>query len=173
MVTFSEQNPEEPIENPKNTTLLAWFKLNEIDPDARSLKYHEIPEHYVCNSSQHKWTKRKQKRFIGHMYTTCPSQGERHYLKILLHHISGATSFADLKTSHAGITHRTFKETAIALGLLESDEEWNECLSGAVVSFMPTQLHSLFVTILIFGEPAKPAVLWEKYKEAMGEDILR
>ena len=38
---------------------------------------------------------------------------------------------------------------------------------------MPTQLHSLFVTILIFGEPAKPAVLWENYKEAMGEGILR
>ena len=38
---------------------------------------------------------------------------------------------------------------------------------------MPKQLHSLFVTILVFGDPAKPGVLWEKYKEVMGEDILR
>ena len=41
------------------------------------------------------------------------------------------------------------------------------------MSFMPKQLHSLFITILIFGEPAKPDVLWEKYKEVMGKDLLR
>ena len=41
------------------------------------------------------------------------------------------------------------------------------------MSFMPTQLCSLFVTILIFGEPAKPEVLWERYKEVMEEDIFR
>ena len=82
MVTFTEGNPEEAISNPKNTTLLAWFKLNQSDPEANSLKYYEIPKHYVWNSSQHKWTKRKQKRCIGHMYTTNPSQGERHYLRI-------------------------------------------------------------------------------------------
>ena len=53
----------------------------------------------------------------------------------------------------------------MALGLLESDEEWDECMSEAAVSFMPKQLCSFFVTILIFEEPAKPAVLWEKYKK--------
>ena len=93
-------------------------------------------------------------------------------MHILLHHIPGATSYDDLKTNHDGITHTTFKETAIAYGLLESDEEWDQCLFEATVSFMPRQLHSLFVTMLIFGEPAKPTVLWEKYKEIMGEDIF-
>ena len=81
-------------------------------------------------------------------------------------------SYDDLKTTLDGITHTTFKETTIAYGLLESDEEWDQCLSEAAVSFMPQQLHSLFVTILIFGEPAKPTVLWEKYKEIMEEDIF-
>ena len=38
---------------------------------------------------------------------------------------------------------------------------------------MPKQLRSLFVTILIFGQPTKPLDLWEKYKDAMGEDISR
>ena len=55
--------------------------------------------------------------------------------------------------------------------LLESDVEWDNCLSEASISFMPKQLQSLFVTILIFGQPAKPLDLWEKYKEVMGEDI--
>ena len=65
----------------------------------------------------------------------------------------------------------TFKETAIAHGLLESDTEWDNCLSEASISFMPKQLWSLFVTILIFGQPVKPLALWEKYKEVMAEDI--
>ena len=172
-ITFNENRPEEAIANARDTTLLAWFKLNQNDSKARSLKYHEIPEHYVWNAAQHKWTKRKQGRSIGHMYTTNPSQGERHYLRILLHHKAGATSYIDLKTSTDGVIHKTFKETALVFGLLETDEEWDECLSEAATSFMPKQLHSLFVTILIFGQPAKPNILWEKHKEVMGEDIWR
>ena len=104
------------------------------------------------------------------MYTASPSQGERYYLCLLLHHIPGTTSSTDLKISHRGTIHSTYKETAIALGLLESDKEWNECVEEAVVSLMPVQLHSLFVTILIFREPAEPVVLWETYKEVMDED---
>ena len=107
------------------------------------------------------------------MYTSNPSQGEHHYLQILLHHIPGAQSYADLKTCTDGVIHNTFKDTALALGLLESDEGWDECLLEAAMSYMPKQLCSLFVTILIFGEPAKPVVLWERYREMMGEDVLR
>ena len=51
-----------------------------------------------------------------------------------MHHIPGATSYADLKTLPNGDTHRTFKDTAITMGLLEVDEEWHECLSEAVLS---------------------------------------
>ena len=102
---------------------------------------------------------------------TNPSQDERHYLHILLHHIPGAKSFEDLKLSPDGMLLSTFKEMAIAYGLLESDAEWDNCLSEASISFMPKQLQSLFVTILTFGQPAKPLGLWEKYKEVMGEDI--
>ena len=135
------------------------------------LKYHEIPEHYVWNQSQHQWTKRKRGRGIGCLYTTNPSQGERHYLHILLHHIPGAKSFEDLKMSPDGMLLSTFKETAIAHGLLESDTEWDNCLSEASISFVPKQLWSLFVTILIFGQPAKPFTLWEKCEDVMAEDI--
>ena len=77
------------------------------------------------------------------MYTTSPSQGERHYLHLLLHHIPGAMSFTDLKVSPDGTIQSTYKEAAMKLGLLESDDEWDQCLSEAAVSFMPKQLCSL------------------------------
>ena len=38
---------------------------------------------------------------------------------------------------------------------------------------MPKQLSSLFVTILVFREPAKPNELWLKYSKVMGEDVAR
>ena len=56
MITFNESDPESAISNPKDTTLLGWFKLNQFDPHAWTFKYHEIPEHYVWNASNHKWT---------------------------------------------------------------------------------------------------------------------
>ena len=40
-------------------------------------------------------------------------------------------------------------------------------------SIIHAQTIALFVTILIFGEPSEPNALWEKYKEVMGEDLLR
>ena len=173
MVTFNEENPREAISNPKDTTLLAWFTLNQTDPEVWQFKYHEIPEKYVWNSQQHKWTQRKRQRCVGCMYTTNPAQGERHFLYLLLHHVPGAMTFADLKRSPDGTIQGTYKEAAMKLGLLESDDEWDECLSEATISFMPKQLLSLFLTILIFGEPSKPKDLWERHKEAMGEDTQR
>ena len=150
-VYIQENDVSEAITNPKNSTLLAWFKFNQVDTDAQMLKYHEIPEHYIWHQAQHCWRKRKRGRCIGHLYTTNPCQGERHYLHTFLHHIPGARSFEDLKMSTDGMLLSTFKETAIAYGLLESDIEWDNCLSEASISFMPKQLQSLFVTLLIFG----------------------
>ena len=40
-------------------------------------------------------------------------------------------------------------------------------------SIIYAQTTPLFVTILNFGEPTKPDVLWESYKDMMGEDIFR
>ena len=104
--------------------------------------------------SKYKWTARKHGRCIGRMYTTNPAQGDRHYLRLLLNHVPGAMCFDDLRTLPDGTQCQSYKETAIMLGLLATDDEWNQCLSEAVSSFMPYQIRTLFVTILVFGEPA-------------------
>ena len=109
-VYFQDNDVAEATTNPKNTTPLTWFKLNQVDADTWVLKYYEIPEHCVWNQAQHHWTKRKRGRYIGHLYTANPSQGERHYLCILLHHIPGAKSFEDLKMSPDGMLLNTFKK---------------------------------------------------------------
>ena len=42
----------------KDTTLLAFFKLCEVDEFARKLFYIEVPNFYTWNSTQRKWLPR-------------------------------------------------------------------------------------------------------------------
>ena len=58
------------------------------------------------------------------------SEGERYYLRTLLTHVRGATSFDNLKTVN-GYICSSFKEACIHLSLLQDDEEWNACLLEA------------------------------------------
>jgi hypothetical protein len=49
----------------------------------------------------------------------------------LLTKVKGAVSFEALRTIN-GVVHDTFKSACIALGLYDSDDEWNACLEEAV-----------------------------------------
>jgi len=91
------------------------------------------------------------------------------FLRTLLTKVKGAVSFEVLRTIN-GVVHDTFKSACIALGLYDSDDEWNACLGEVVVMQTCGQLWSLFVTILAFGVPGEPRMLWDKYKEHICDD---
>ena len=103
-VTFNENDVAQALKNAQKTTLLGWFKLNSEDHKARQYKYHEIPEHYVWNRCKYKCSARKQGRCIGRMYTTNPVQGDRHYLRLILSHVTGAMCYDDLRRLPDGTT---------------------------------------------------------------------
>ena len=84
-----------------------------------------------------------------------PSEGERYYLRTLLIHVKGATSFDDLKTIN-GYMCSTFKEACILLGLLKDDTEWNVCLHEASQIKTGQQLRHLFAMILLYCQPTTP-----------------
>ena len=79
-----------------------------------TILYPDFPKYYVWNKSQKIWTNRvrKGKSNIGRIYIVNPSEGEKYYLRMLLYHVSGATSFKELR-SFNGIDQLTFKNTAI------------------------------------------------------------
>jgi len=54
------------------------------------------------------------------------------FLRTLLTKVKGAVSFEVLRTIN-GVVHDTFKSACIALGLYDSDDEWNACLGEVVV----------------------------------------
>ena len=100
-----------------------------------------------------------------------PIEGERYYLRILLTHVIGATSFDNLKTINGQIC-RTFKEACTHLGLLQDDNEWDTCLYKASNIQTGKQLRHLFAMILLMCQPLAPELLWNTHKLALCEDFL-
>ena len=170
-VIFREGHAAEALSNAKDTTLMAWFKTNQHSPEARKLLYTNFPEKYTWDQQRRLWKPRKAGTAVGRMSTASPSQGERYYLRMLLTHVRGATSFVSLRTLPDGTVCPTYKDAALQLGLLESDTEWHSCLHEATQYKMPTQLRHLFAIILVFAEPAEPGKLWNDHKSALCEDI--
>jgi hypothetical protein len=157
------------------TTLTAWFDMNRRNPDARGVLYPNFPEKFVWNPQKtpRQWTVR-ERRFgatIGRIYNISPRQVEKFYLRMLLYHIPGAKSFADMRTV-GGVVYDTYKATAQALGLLESDDQWNVCLQEAATLRSAFSLRALFCIIIAFCEPASPYELWLKNWENISEDYI-
>jgi hypothetical protein len=164
-------NIETLINNNKDTHIKAYFKLNEKDAEAKNLLYHEIPKHYCWDKKFTKWKRRIQKyRFqtIGRIYFVSPQDKELWFLRLLLIHVKGKTSFNDLKT-YRGTTYSTFREVCYQRGFLRNDDEYINCLKDSILTDMPSNIIKLFVRILLNCEVGDPYKLWECGKIAMGE----
>ncbi|XP_059669340.1 uncharacterized protein LOC132314497 [Cornus florida] len=158
-------------EDISRTMLTEFFHLNSISEISRDYLYREIPEHYVWNKQNKCWSPRHHKAVIGRVNAANPSEGERYYLRLLLNHVRGPTSYKDLLYVN-GLQCVTFKESAERRGLLESDNSIVECLNDAVCFQIPMALRRLFATLIVFCDPSNVRKLWDDYFEAMSEDFL-
>jgi len=89
---------------------------------------------------------------------------------MLLNTVKGCTSYEDIRTV-AGVVHATFKEACRAMGFLDDDNEWIDCVNEAANWATRTQLRQLFSTILCHCEVTEPKRLWESTWEVLSEDI--
>lgn len=115
----------------KMTPLLAYFKLNSecTNPEElellRTLKFVNVPEHYTFNRNQKKWTKKGKscKMTIGSLYPVSPKNRETFFLRALMQKKPFPLSYEDVRTVD-GVTYDTYREAAVALGLVQGDEEY-------------------------------------------------
>ena len=145
------------------------------DETARGILYQDFPEFYTWQAQDKVWQNRvchDTLRHIGRIVSANLAEGERYYLRVLLNHVTGATSFECLRTMDGKILP-TFCEATERRGLIEEDNTLNESLVEATGWMMPYALRRLFATILVFCEPSDVFGLWEKHKEAMLEDYMR
>lgn len=108
---------------------------------------------------------------LGRVYTIHPSNAECFYLRLLLHVVKGPTSFSHLKTVD-GIICESFREACQRRGLLENDQQWDMALEEASATQNANRIRHLFAILLTTCVISSPLQLWEKYKNAMSEDIL-
>lgn len=164
-------NVNELIDAPAQTHLTKWFEINSTDIHARQYTYLDFIHHYTWSNK--KWNKRKTggSKIMARIRTASPREGDVFYLRILLHHVCGATSFSDMRKVN-GVEFSTFKEACIERGLLADDHEWFECLQEGSSFKIPKNLRILFATILTHCEPANPLQLWLKFKNDLCEDFL-
>ncbi|KIL54493.1 hypothetical protein M378DRAFT_1055673 [Amanita muscaria Koide BX008] len=182
VVYNADDNPQNALAaGARDTTLTAFFKANAAEEDgerhrgrrvriARSLLYQEFPQRFVWKDR--KWTLRKKGFAIGRMFNVHPKAGDLFYLRTLLTAVRGPTSFRDLRTVN-GIEHHDFKSACNAMGLLEDDGEWRQCLQEASLMQLGKQLRSLFATILIDCAPNNPLELWDQFKANICDDLQR
>ena len=90
------------------------FNMNKEDINARTVLFSDFPQYFTWNQKEHKWQRRKRGArnpdvtdefsadTFGRIPTVSlsPHQAEMYYLRMLLHHKPGATSFTDFKTIH-------------------------------------------------------------------------
>ena len=80
------------------TELTAWFESNAKHEAGRHLLYADYIDLFVWLPQLHCWMPRQRGhgKTIGRMYFIPPSAGENYFLRVLLTHVAGATSFEDL-----------------------------------------------------------------------------
>ena len=123
-VTYTEDDYlDQVIHDPSKviTKLTAWFEANRQYPKARQHTYVEFPEYWTWHDDHKYWDCRRNNRAkVGRIANVAPNQGERFYLRMLLHVVKGAQHYSDLRTI-GGHRHPTFRAACEALGLLGDD----------------------------------------------------
>ena len=174
-VYFQPGDEEEALANAsgRDTMLTAWFKLNTTDVDANAHLYLQVPNHYVFHQSSRQWKPRKigGDKVIARMYVVSPNDQERFYLRLLLLHVPGATSFEHLRTVD-GEVMPTFKDACLRRHLLADDADFDNTIAEASVFSMPYQLRQLFATLCAFAHPPDPLQLWLNHKANLLEDYM-
>jgi hypothetical protein len=156
----------------ERSMVTAYFEKDNTSEHACGILYRYFPEYYKWDSQGKSWISRAQKnhlRQIGRVVCANPAKAESYYLSVLLNHVTGATSFNDLRMVFGELL-LTFREAAKRRDLIEVDNTLHEGIAEATLWMMPYVQRRLFATILVFYEPSDVLELWEKHKKAMSED---
>jgi hypothetical protein len=129
--------------------LTEYFKMNIEDPKARQYWYKEFLEHYIWVKSGKYWKPRKQHFQIGRLVYANPAEGCRYYLRILLNHVRGATSYESFGTVR-GVLCPTFGDSCEKLGLITNDGSLDEAMTEAPHFQMSCALRRMFFIIAVF-----------------------
>ncbi|PLW24674.1 hypothetical protein PCASD_07563 [Puccinia coronata f. sp. avenae] len=163
----------------EQTTLTEFFKLNLNDErgadgmHARRLYYKGIPAYFWWDKPNKKWMPQKRREAtVGRIFSISYLAGERFYLRTLLLHRRGVTSFEDLKKVN-GVLHTTFRDVCNSLGLLIDDFLYDSTLKEASFAMSAFRLTQMFALMCVHTPPGDPMALFQGNYKAMTDDSMR
>lgn len=159
------------LEN-STSALMAWFDYNRDNQNGwqRRLLYTEFPEHFTFSKSTKRWSPRRKLQIIGRMYVSYPGQGARYYIRLLLCHQRGCTTWEDLHRVR-GIVCAAWQEAAERLGLLNDGIHWEEMFLEVAPIRPGWVLRQLFVLALRQNVPNVNR-LWHRFAHHICDDLL-
>ncbi|XP_028301369.1 uncharacterized protein LOC114462606 [Gouania willdenowi] len=162
------------------TTLTAFFKAMSLHPHMRHIVYPDVFQHFTYNG---KTFKLQNKRLSSHNHRKADTVGripmiafnahtaELFYLRILLYHVPGPTSFRDLRKV-GDVVMDTYLAACIAHGIVDNDQEVDSVMEEAAsVTFGPA-LREVFATMLMFVLRGEHLQFWERHKRVLSEDFM-
>jgi hypothetical protein len=167
--------------NARTTKLTAYFTLcnRHLRDTGERLDrtYVQVPHYYTwktvgVGAARHSgWFPRTRTiKLASRIYSVPARSGDKFYLRLLLHHVQGAIGFEDLRTV-AGVVHETYGDAAIDLGLVATDEEYDQALLETSLSGTAYQVRELFATLIVDAQPTDPMALWRRHADAMSDDF--
>jgi hypothetical protein len=161
---------------PGTTTLNEFFRAcanNSIalGHQAKDLTYQEFPKYFWWADGKEWRPRMRQTDTVGRLHFISIHQGERYYIRLLLLHKRGPTSFKDLRTIDTRL-YATFREAADAMGLLLNDNHYDEALREASRFKTGFELRLMFALILVYSPPANPGALLSNHIAALGDDVV-
>lgn len=174
IVVFSpnRNSVQNALDRNRRTMLTSFFETMELCPNDRDLKYEDMTERYSWHADSRMWTDRQRETgTFGRMVSVSPNLGDLFYMRLLLKHRLGPTSFEDLRTVE-GELYPDFKGACIAMGLCDDDSQWIQAMEEAVQISHAFVIRELFCNILLHCHPTDPRGIFDQFCNSMREDFV-
>ncbi|XP_076059473.1 uncharacterized protein LOC143036104 [Oratosquilla oratoria] len=158
----------------KDTHLTAFFKLCARNEFAAGLYYNQLPNHFVFNNTSSVWEERKTTASsLGRIRAVTNKTVELFYLRLLLTHVKGPTSYEDLRTFE-GVIYPSYREAVKAMGLLNDEETWKKTILEIINHTNDrNQLRATYASMFAFSELEDQSGIWEETKDLFASDFLQ
>ncbi|XP_076032462.1 uncharacterized protein LOC143020185 [Oratosquilla oratoria] len=174
-VFYNESASQKEIDSKiqKDTHLTAFFKLCKTDEFAATLHYNQLTFHYVFDAKKAVWEEPLGRTYsLGRIRAVTTKTVELFYLRLLLTHKPGPTSFEDLRTIN-GVMYESNREAVKALGLLSDEETWKETILDIINHTNDRkQLRETYASMLVFSDLEDQSGIWEEVKDYFSSDYL-
>ncbi|XP_076043852.1 uncharacterized protein LOC143026948 [Oratosquilla oratoria] len=167
----SEDEIKKKISN--ETQLTAFFKLCAQNKFVAGLFYHEMPNYFIFDKFTGRWVERRNNTSsLGRIRAVTSKTVELFYMRLLLTHRRGPTSFSDLRTVD-GELYSTYREAVKAMGLLNGEDTWRQTTLEIINHTNDRkQLRATYASMLVFSDLEDQTNIWEETKDLFASDFL-